>query len=367
MRAKFYLFLWLVLVPVFLSAQNWQVVWHDEFEGETLDMDKWSYQTGTGTEYGLTDWGNNELQYYREENVTVSDGMLHITAKKENYKGKNYTSGRIRTIDKGDWTYCKITFRAKMPLGKGLWAAVWMLPTDEEYGGWAASGELDIMEYLGDDRKTVHGTLHYGGAWPNNKSHGTSFTLNNGDFYSEFHDFALEWVEGEIRWYVDGDLYQKEGDGHWWSTGGSFPAPFDQQFHLLINLAVGGNWPGSPDASTFFPQEIVLDYIRVFQDLGVGTEGKQEDRQTGFGLQQNFPNPFQNHTTIGYSLKESSHVTLKVYDATSRLVDTLVDEARNPGNYKVNFDASNLAPGLYTCRLSTGARQETKLLVLTKK
>jgi len=366
MRSKFYLFICLALFPVLLSAQNWQVVWHDEFEGETLNLEKWSYQTGTGSEYGLTDWGNNELQYYREENVAVSDGMLHITAKKENYSGKAYTSGRIRTVDKGDWTYCRIEFRAKMPLGKGLWAAVWMLPTDEEYGGWAASGELDIMEYLGDDIKTVHGTLHYGGAWPGHKSNGTYFTLSEGNFYSEFHDFALEWLEGEIRWYVDGNLYQTQGDGHWWSTGGSFPAPFDKQFHLLINLAVGGNWPGSPDGSTFFPQEIVLDYIRVFQDLEVGIEEHQEDKQAGFGLQQIFPNPFHNSTTISYSLQQAAHVTLEVYDATARLVDTLVDAPRNPGNYQLNFDGSELAPGLYTCKLSTGVHQESMHMILTK-
>jgi beta-glucanase (GH16 family) len=144
-RINLILFLILGLMAAPVCAQNWQLVWQDEFEGESLDMEKWSYQTGTGSEYGLTDWGNNELQYYREENVTLSDGMLHVTAKRESYRGKSYTSGRIRTVDKGDWTYCRIEFRAKMPLGKGLWAAVWMLPTDEEYGGWAASGELDIM------------------------------------------------------------------------------------------------------------------------------------------------------------------------------------------------------------------------------
>jgi len=366
MRSKTFLLLVLVLVTANLSAQNWQVVWHDEFDGETLDEEKWSYQTGTGSEYGLTDWGNNELQYYRERNVTVSDGMLHITAKRESYNGKQYTSGRIRAIDKGDWTYCRIEFRAKMPLGKGLWAAVWMLPTDEEYGGWAASGELDIMEYLGHEHNMVHGTLHFGNSWPGNKYNGTSFTLSEGNFYSEFHDFALEWVEGEIRWYVDGQLYQTQDQGDWWSAGGPFPAPFDKDFHLLVNLAVGGNWPGNPDG-TIFPQELAVDYIRVFQDLEVGTRPDQDAGQTGFGFQQNYPNPFQHLTTVRYSLEETAYVTLEVYDASARKIDTLVDGPLNPGSYRVDFKGLELAPGLYTCRLRAGGRQDTLHMLLSKK
>ena len=139
----------LVLIMNGLAGQNWQLVWSDEFDGDTLDMTKWSYQTGTGSEYGLDRWGNNELEYYKEENVSVADGLMTITAKRENIETSQFTSGRIRTIDLGDWTYGRFEFRAKMPQGQGLWAAIWMLPTDNEYGGWAASGEIDIMEYLG--------------------------------------------------------------------------------------------------------------------------------------------------------------------------------------------------------------------------
>jgi beta-glucanase (GH16 family) len=366
MKTRFFLLLLLFLLPVFISAQNWQVVWHDEFEGESLDLEKWSYQTGTGSEYGLIGWGNNELQYYREQNVTVSDGLLHITSKRENYNGKSYTSGRIRTIDKGDWTYCRIEFRAKMPLGKGLWAAVWMLPTDEEYGGWAASGELDIMEYLGDEHNVVHGTLHFGDVWDRNEQNGTSFTLSEGDFYSEFHDFTLEWVEGEMKWFVDGELYQTQGLGNWFTVGEPFPAPFDKDFHLLINLAVGGNWPGNP-VGTFFPQELVLDYIRVFQDLPIGIEEDQPERQMDLGLHQNFPNPFHLTTSIAYTIDQDEHVRLEVYDATGRKVDTLVDEHRNPGTYSVIFDGTDLAPGLYTCKFSSGDFQESKHLLRVNK
>ncbi len=160
---------------------------------------------GDGTEYGIPGWGNNELQYYQEENVTVADGFLTITAKRENVGSSQFTSGRIRTIDMGDWTYGRFEFRAKMPEGKGLWAAIWMLPTDEDYGGWAASGEIDIMEYLGDDTTKVYGTIHYGGQWPANQQRGTDYVTSDTAFNSKFHTFALEWEEGELRWYVDGE------------------------------------------------------------------------------------------------------------------------------------------------------------------
>jgi len=144
-----------------------------------------------------------------------------------------------------------------------MWPAVWMLPTDNEYGGWAASGEIDIMELVGHEPATIHGTLHYGGAWPHNTSSGSSFTLPSGDFSQDFHIFALEWEPGEFRWYVDGFRYRTQTQ--WHIQGHDFPAPFDKRFHLLINLAVGGNWPGNPDATTEFPQELVIDYVRVYQ------------------------------------------------------------------------------------------------------
>ena len=260
----------LVICMVFLAmamrGQNWELVWSDEFDGTGLDESKWSCQSGTGTEYGLPDgWGNNEKQYYLKENVLVAGGMLSIIAREEEMEGKSYTSARIRTREMGDWTYGRIELRAKMPVGKGLWAAIWMLPTDEEYGRWAASGEIDLVEALGHEPDKVHGTLHFGGQWPKNTKKGKSYTLTSGSFHDEFHNFAVEWEEGEIRWYVDDNLYQVQGQGDWWSSGGDFPAPFDKRFHLLINLAVGGEWSGLPDAGTVFPQELMIDYIRVYE------------------------------------------------------------------------------------------------------
>ncbi len=241
-----------------------QLVWSDEFDGDSLDESKWSYQNGDGCQISqdLCGWGNNELQYYRPENAVVSDGYLTITAKREAYMGRDYTSARLRTIDKGDWTYGRMEARIKLPTGQGIWPAFWMLPTDNVYGGWPQSGEIDIMELIGNQPATVHGTLHYGQPWPNNASSSSSFDLYFGEIFNDdFHEFAVEWEPEEIRWYVDGYLYARK------TPDDLLPQnwPFDEDFHILLNLAVGGNWPGNPDATTSFPQEMVVDYVRVYE------------------------------------------------------------------------------------------------------
>ena len=357
---KIFLLLSLVLMVNGIAGQNWQLVWSDEFEGDTLDGTKWSYQTGTGSQYGLDGWGNNELQYYRPENVSVGNGMLTITSKKENYEDMKYTSGRIRTFKKGGWTYGRFEFRAKMPEGKGLWAAIWMLSTYESYGSWAASGEIDIMEYLGHETKKVHGTLHFGREWPGNESKGSSYTTYGASFSEDFHDFVLEWGADKMRWYVDGGLYLTLGVGDWYSQGETFPAPFDKQFHLLINLAVGGNWPGSPDGSTVFPQEMVIDYVRVYQD---GVNGLEQE-SSGAKLEQNYPNPFDAYSSITFSLREEQHVLLEVYDALGRKVRTLADKRYEPGSHQVGVESLGLEPGLYSYRLQAGGSSAIRQMLI---
>ena len=226
------------------SIPGWDLVWSDEFTGTNIDLTKWEHEVnGQGG-------GNNELQYYtdRELNSLIDDGKLVIRALKETYTGpdgtREYTSARLRTKNKGDWKYGRFEIRAKLPIGQGLWPAIWMLPTDWVYGGWAASGEIDIMELLGHDPQRVHGTLHYGGEYPNNVHTGDSYKLSIGSFSSAYHTFALEWEENEFRWYVDDILYQTQNV--WHSNGQQYPAPFDKRFHILLNVAVGGNWPGNP-------------------------------------------------------------------------------------------------------------------------
>ena len=259
----------LPIIPLLLGllaapawGQSYQLVWQDEFDGTALDLAKWEPQIGSGCP-SLCGWGNHELQYYRSENASVAGGLLTITARQQNFGGLDYTSARLRTRSLGDWTYGRIEMRAKLPIGRGIWPAFWMLPTDEAYGGWAASGEIDIMEYVGQQPNRVFGTLHYGGTYPENQSSSRAMTLASGDFHSDFHEFALEWEPCEMRWYVDGNLYATQRS--WYSTADAYPAPFDQRFHLLLNLAVGGDLPGPPDGTTTFPQELVVDWVRVYQ------------------------------------------------------------------------------------------------------
>jgi len=241
-----------------------ELVWADEFDGSEVDSAKWSFQLGDGSEVGLPrGWGNNELQFYQESNATVGDGVLTLIAREESVSGFGYTSARLRTLGKGDWRYGRFEMRARLPVGQGLWPAFWMLPSTEVYGGWAASGEIDIMENVGQEPERVTGTLHYGSPWPRNAFSGSEYLLADGLFHEDFHVFAVEWERGEIRWYVDGEQYATQTD--WFSSGGPFPAPFDRGFYLLLNVAVGGNLPGSPDSTTTFPQELVVDYVRVYQ------------------------------------------------------------------------------------------------------
>ncbi len=244
---------------------NWTLVWSDEFNGDTIDLSKWEH------EVNATGGGNNELQYYtgRSQNSWVSDGLLHIQALNERYSGpegtRNFTSARLRTLNKGDWKYGRFEVRAKLPQGQGMWPAIWMLPTDWVYGGWAASGEIDIMEAVnlkGAGGNTIYGTLHYGAELPNNIYSGDQ-TEPSTSVVDEFHNYALEWDENEIRWYIDGVHYQTQNN--WSSTAAPYPAPFNQRFHMILNLAVGGDWPGSPDSSTQFPQSMDVDYVRVYR------------------------------------------------------------------------------------------------------
>ena len=245
------------------APDGWKLVWNDEFDGEKLDYSKWE------CEINAFGGGNNELQIYtdRKENVRVEGGSLIL----ETHKGRtgiagterDYSSGRIRSKNRGDWLFGKFEIKAKLPTGQGVWPAIWMLPTDEKYGTWAASGEIDIMEFKGQEPNRIWGTLHHGGPWPNNKHTGDIFTSPDVDFSKDFHVFGLEWEKDAIRWYVDQKLVQTQKD--WTSTGGPFPAPFDQPFYMVLNVAVGGGFLGPPNEKTQFPQRMAVDYVRVYQ------------------------------------------------------------------------------------------------------
>jgi len=269
------------------APPGWKLAWSDEFSGAAIDRTKWDFDhgnyLGSGPNQWQPGWGNNELEFYtsRAENAFVKEGMLHLRAIRESYKGCQFTSARLKTHKLFSKEYGRFEFRAKLPTGKGVWPAIWLLPEDEKYGGWAASGEIDLMEARGQEPNKVLGTLHYGSHWPANAHTGKDYILPNQGTIADFHVYALEWEPGEIRWLVDDQVYQTQN--FWWScsdTDGpkgvepvnesevnAWPAPFDQPFYIILNVAIGGNFLGKPDAGTAFPVEMVLDYVRVFDKV----------------------------------------------------------------------------------------------------
>lgn len=237
------------------------LVWMDDFNGKKIDSNNWSF------EFHEPGWVNNELQSYGDskKNTYVKDGNLIIQPLKS---GSNYTSGRINTLGKKEFTYGRFEARLKVPKGKGFLPAFWMMPADESfYGQWPKCGEIDIMEVLGHEISKVHGSLHFGE--PHTQKQGT-YDLPSGNFSDEFHIFAVEWEPGEMRFYMDDIMYFKENDWFTKKDGFgevSYPAPYDQPFYIILNVAVGGNWPGNPDASTKFKEnaQMVVDYVKVYQ------------------------------------------------------------------------------------------------------
>lgn len=260
------------LVAVFLAAahvgaastqaQDWQLVWSDEFDVDGLvDETKWSYQVGGGG------WGNRELQYYteaRSENVRVEDGHLVIEAVNEDFGGNDYTSGRIRTLGQGDWLYGRLEVRAQLPAGLGTWPAIWMLASDSNYGngGWPDTGEIDIMEAVGYDPGHTHSAIHTD-ALNHTLGNNPSGTMDVPTSANEFHVYALEWTPTRITTFVDGEenmVFNRNGAS--WERW-----PFDRPFHLILNLAVGGTWGGAQGVEpNDFPTELRVDYVRVYED-----------------------------------------------------------------------------------------------------
>ena len=268
------------------KTQKWQGTWLEEFDGTALDTSKWSYQIGDGSLYGVAGWGNGEQQYYTEEgNLKVEDGELTITARKERKEGSTYTSARIWTMAdnqktaKFSQTYGRMEAKMKLAGGEGyegVWPAFWMLPVDTSiYGTWPLSGEIDILEARGREPEKADGTVHYGKPWPNNESQGGVFDFtesryNNDSDINDYHVYAVEWEPGDIRWYVDDELYYQYSN--WYSQSSNnpqkylYPAPFDQDFYIILNLAVGGTFDNGyePDSDKL-PVDMKVDYVRVYE------------------------------------------------------------------------------------------------------
>src|SRR5262245_996802 len=257
---------------------GWTLIWSDEFNepnGSGVNPQKWTMETGG---WG---WGNNELEYYtnRLQNAYLEDGSLVIKAINETYTGsdgvtRNYTSARLKTQDKFAQAYGRFEARIKIPYGQGIWPAFWMLGSDIAQNGWPRCGEIDIMENIGKEPSTVHGTVH-GPGYSGGAGIGAAYALPNGERFADaYHIYVVEWQPGLIRWYVDGNLYKTVATN-------DLPAGrawvFNHPFFLLLNVAVGGNWPGNPDASTVFPQFMLVDYVRVYQPRTVSVSAASYD------------------------------------------------------------------------------------------
>lgn len=267
------LLLLFLLAPGFPSsggAQTWSLVWSDEFDSQvrsSIDLSNWT------AEIGGSGWGNNELQFYTDHSRNVfinGKGRLVIKARKRKagqklkcWYGKcRYTSARLITKNKFEQQYGRIEARIKIPSGQGIWPAFWMLGNDIDSVGWPDCGEIDIMENIGREPSIVHGTIH-GPGYSGANGIGAAYSLKDGERFSDkFHTFAVEWEPGEIRWYVDGEMYQRR-------TPADLPKDarwvFDHPFFIILNVAVGGNWPGEPDRTTRFPQKMEVDYVRVYR------------------------------------------------------------------------------------------------------
>jgi len=263
-------------------VDGYTLIWSDEFDGSALNMDNWTYELGNWKtddkgNYITNGWGNNEQEFYTDSNTTVKDGILTIAARKENLTDPvqgsyEYTSARLSTQHKFSTCGGRIEVRARCDSGKSLWPAIWMLPEDSVYGGWAASGEIDIMEGWGSTPEKICGTIHFGDVWPGNTYLTNDYVFPEGDSTVNWHTYSVEWNSNEMHWYVDDKLYSTQSD--WYSVNRAYPAPFDQNFYILLNLAVGGHFDGidgiyaDPGIFADGEKHFDIDYVRVYRKDG---------------------------------------------------------------------------------------------------
>ncbi|KAL7549116.1 hypothetical protein ACHAWF_012386 [Thalassiosira exigua] len=329
------------------------LIWSDEFDGDSVDLSKWTFVNGNGCDVGLCGWGNNELEWYSPSNARVSDGHLTIEARKllapPGGGPVGYTSAKIVSKGKADFGVVdsdsdggteksrRFEARMKLPWGQGIWPAFWMLPTYDAYGGWPKSGEIDIMENIGKEGpNTVHGTVHYGLDWPQHQYSEAGITLPargsmpsyhpaSGNLNETFHTYAVERLPGVMRWYVDDIMYssvtKEEMKPYRWT--------FDEDFYFILNLAVGGNWPGNPvdkddpdgNDATVFPQSLEVDYVRVYEGTFPRIAGKSVVSCSERGVVYEVVNAKDNEGSYTWSVPD--YVTIQEGQGTSRVTVNL--------------------------------------------
>jgi len=322
MKYSLLTFLWLLC---FYSNSQYSLVWADEFDGDSIDQSKWNFDIGQG----VWGWGNNELQYYTQSisNIGIDTGYLRISAKNENFGPANYTSAKITTKDLYEFKYGRVEARIKVPMGQGLWPAFWMLGSNIDDVSWPQCGEIDIMEHVNNET-VIHGTHHY-----NNNGH-TYYGGSTPFSGSDFHVYRIDWTPSHIKWYLDGNLYFTANIG----AGSISKEEFHEPFYMILNLAVGGNWPGSPDSSTPFPSLLLVDYVRVYQN----NLSLDQSQLSSLNV---FPNPSKTNITFEYN----DHINeYNIYDVLgNKIVSGIcVDNT-------LDIDVSNFSEGLYYFSFTT--------------
>ncbi len=347
---KIYIIILLVFGISFGRAQTWNLIWADEFSGTTIDTSNWKFDIGG------SGWGNNELEYYtdRTENATVENGNLLFIAKKESFGGRNYTSARLKTQGVRSFTYGKIEARIKLPKGKGTWPAFWLLGNDYSQVDWPKCGEIDIMEHI-NNNDSVYGTIHWDRGGHVSSGGKTTYDI------AQYKIFSIEWNPDSIKWFVDDRQYWQENIKNNINSTEAFHLPF----FIILNLAIGGYWPGSPDSTTSFPDTMFVDYVRVYQ-LFTNIARDNNNIPSRFALSQNYPNPCNPSTSISFSIPTQSFVSLKVFNLKGREVTTIVSEEMSAGNYSRTWNAADLPSSIYFYRLQDGKFTETKKLILLK-
>lgn len=314
--------LWMLLS--FQSHAQWTLIWNDEFDGSTLDNSKWT------KDIGGNGWGNNEAQYYTDSptNFSIANGEATFTARAEQFSTNQYTSAKITTKGKFNVKYGKIEGRMKVPQGQGLWPAFWMLGSNIDQMTWPTCGEIDVMEHINNETK-VHGTAH----WENVGHQYWGGTIDNDP--TQFHTYSVIWDSLKIKWYMDDIIYYQLNI----TNGVNGTEEFQLPFYLLLNLAVGGNWPGYPNGTTVFPAEMVVDYVRVYTydaNAGIATEGIPEYTLS--------PNPVGNQLYLN---------TENILSYRINSIDGKTHYSASISNGSTFIDVTELAPGNYLLEIET--------------
>lgn len=353
------------------SIAGMNLIWQDEFNSSSLDMSKWSYETGyyISNDPNSWGWGNAELQHYTTsaQNVFIEDGKLNIRAlndpksfPQDPNRYAQYSSGKINTKDHFTFQYGRVDIRAKLPTGNGVWPAFWMLPEDSVYGAWAASGEIDIMEAKGRLPGTTSGAVHFGGQWPVNRYIAGEYHFPEGQtFANDYHVYTMIWEEDNIKWYVDGKFFFKVSREQWYSVAApnNPNAPFDQPFYLIMNLAIGGHFDGglAPDPSDI-PATMQVDYVRVYKE-GTGGGNPGNVPVTGVAL-----NPSTAQVEAGQSVQLTANVAPS--NATNKQV-TWTTANSTIASVSPNGLVTGIAPGTTTVTATTADGNKTATATIT--